>query len=217
MPNKWPPVCGYSKSFLFSFQPFLPSLRLGITTACMIDERTLIERCQNKDRIAQRTLYERFAGKMFVVCQRYSRSSFEAEDMLQEAFIKVFGQINNFRFEAPFEAWLRRVVVNTAISCYRKEKNWHNHTDITHCTESIAESETALANMQYEQLLDAVRKLPAGSQTVFNLHAIEGYHHAEIAELLGISEGTSKSQYARARQLLQHKLKDISNVEKENL
>jgi len=203
--------------FLFSFQPFLPSLRLGVTTTYMIDERTLIEQCQNKDRMAQRMLYERFARKMLVVCQRYSRSNFEAEDMLQEAFIKIFGQINNFRFESPFEAWLRRVVVNTAISCYRKEKNWHNHTDITAYTETIADGQTALADMQYQQLLEAVRELPAGSQTVFNLYAIEGYHHAEIAKILSISEGTSKSQYARARQLLQRKLKDTLNVEKENL
>ena len=180
----------------------------------MNDDRQLIEGCQNKDRTAQRTLYERFAGKMFVVCQRYTRSSFEAEDVLQEAFIKIFGQIHTFRFECPLDAWIRRVVVNTALSLFRKEKIWHNQTDVEHHANDIFEAENGLASMQYQQLLHYVRELPAGSQTIFNLYAIEGYPHAEIAELLGISEGTSKSQYSRARQLLQEKLKKELNISK---
>ncbi|TAF96066.1 MAG: sigma-70 family RNA polymerase sigma factor [Runella slithyformis] len=178
----------------------------------MIDERTLIERCQNKDRIAQRMFYEHFAGKMLVVCQRYSRSNFEAEDVLQDAFVKIFTQIHTFRFDCPLDAWVRRVVVNTAISNFRKEKIAHAQTDIDHQTESISIPANAQTDVQYEQLLKAVQSLPIGSQTVFNLYAIEGYQHQEIAQMLGISEGTSKSQYARAKQLLQQKLK-IQNLE----
>jgi RNA polymerase sigma factor (sigma-70 family) len=173
----------------------------------MIDERTLIERCQNNDRVAQRMLYEHFAKRLFVVCERYSRSSFEAEDMLQEAFVKVFTQLHTFRFECPFEAWLRRVVVNTAISCFRKEKMWHQQTNLEPYAETTADPENALSQLHYDQLLQTIRSLPVGCQAVFNLYAIEGYQHQEIAQMLGISEGTSKSQYARAKQLLQQKLK----------
>lgn len=180
----------------------------------MNDERKLIDGCQNKDRTAQRTLYERFAGKMFVVCQRYTRSNFEAEDVLQEAFIKIFNQIHTFRFECPLDAWIRRVVVNTALSLFRKEKAWQNQIDIETHAEILSETENILASIQYQQLLSYVRELPAGSQTIFNLYAIEGYPHREIAELLGISEGTSKSQYSRARQLLQEKLRKELNISK---
>ncbi|WP_028663642.1 RNA polymerase sigma factor [Runella zeae] len=172
----------------------------------MKDERTLVEGCRNKDRISQRTLYERFAGRMFAVCQRYTRSRFEAEDVLQEAFVKVFGQIHTFRYDCPLEAWIKRVVINTAISYLRKEKPYLDQADVDNHMEVASETETALSGIQYQQLLAMVRELPPGCQSVFNLYAIEGYQHNEIAEMLGISEGTSKSQYARAKQLLQAKI-----------
>jgi RNA polymerase sigma factor (sigma-70 family) len=175
----------------------------------MTNEQTVVEGCRNKDRTAQRKLYEHFAGKMFAVCQRYVRSRFEAEDVVQDAFVKVFMQIHSFRNECPLEAWIRRIVVNTAISYLRKEKMWHEKFDSDGAAEHIPDGDSLVLNMDYEQLLSTVRALPTGCQAVFNLFAIEGYGHQEIAELLHISEGTSKSQYARAKQLLQQKLSPI--------
>jgi RNA polymerase sigma factor (sigma-70 family) len=175
----------------------------------MINEQTVLEGCRNKDRTAQRKLYEHFAGKMFAVCQRYVRSRFEAEDVLQDAFVKVFMQIDSFRNECPLEAWIRRIMVNTAISYLRKEKIWHEKFDSDTAAEGVPDVDSMVLSIDYEQLLSIVREIPAGCQAVFNLFAIEGYGHQEIAELLHISEGTSKSQYSRAKQLLQQKLSPI--------
>lgn len=172
----------------------------------MKDERTLVEGCLNNDRVSQRTLYERFAGRMFAVCQRYTRSKFEAEDVMQEGFVKVFSQIHTFRNDCPLDAWIKRIMINTAISYLRKEKAYLDQANIEDHTEQVVNTETALSGMEYQQLLAMVRELPLGCQSVFNLYAIEGYQHNEIATLLGISEGTSKSQYARAKQILQAKV-----------
>lgn len=172
----------------------------------MKDDQTLIEGCRNKDRVAQRTLYERFAGRLFAVCQRYTQSRFEAEDVMQEAFIKIFAQIHTFRFESPLELWLKRIVINTAISYLRQEKDYLHQADVENHSDAVATNDNVVADMQYEQLLGLIRELPSGCQAVFNLYAIEGYQHNEIAQLLNISEGTSKSQYARAKQLLQAKI-----------
>ena len=161
----------------------------------MKDERTLVEGCRNKDRIAQRTLYERFAGRMFAVCQRYTRSRFEAEDVLQEAFVKVFTQIHTFRYDCPLEAWIKRIMITTSISYLRKEKAYLDQADVDDYADAVSEGEATVSGMEYQQLLGMVRELPAGCQSVFNLYAIEGYQHNEIAQMLGISEGTSKSQY----------------------
>ena len=178
----------------------------------MKDERTLVEGCQNKNRTAQKTLYERFAGRMFAVCQRYTRSRFEAEDVLQEAFVKVFTQIHTFRYDCPLEAWIKKIMINTAISYLRKEKAYLDQADVDDYTDAVSEGETTLSDMEYKQLLGLVRELPTGCQSVFNLYAIEGYQHNEIAQILGISEGTSKSQYARAKQLLQIKILETNNT-----
>ena len=172
----------------------------------MKDERTLVEGCQNKDRVSQRTLYERFAGRMFAVCQRYTRSNFEAEDVVQEGFVKVFSQIHAFRYDCPLEAWIKRIMINTAISHLRKEKAYLNQADIEECSDYISDAETPISILAYQQLLELVRELPTGCQSVFNLYAIEGYQHSEIATMLSIAEGTSKSQYARAKQILQAKV-----------
>jgi RNA polymerase sigma factor (sigma-70 family) len=178
----------------------------------MKDERTLVEGCRNKDRISQRTLYERFAGRMFAVCQRYTRNRFDAEDVLQDAFVKVFSQIHTFRYDCPLEAWIKRIMINTAISHLRKEKAYLDQADVEDYAEVVSEAETTVSGIEYQHLLSMVRELPPGCQSVFNLYAIEGYQHNEISELLGISEGTSKSQYARAKQLLQAKILETNNT-----
>jgi RNA polymerase sigma factor (sigma-70 family) len=172
----------------------------------MQDDYVLVEGCRRQDRLVQRLLYERYAGKLFVVCKRYVRQPDEAEDVLQDAFIKIYQHIDSFRFESPLEAWLRRIVVNTALKHLRKQKNWPQCADITDLAPVLPQADESLPMLYYQQLLERIQELPPGCRAVFNLYAVEGYTHGEIAELLDISEGTSKSQLFRARSLLQQKL-----------
>ncbi|MBC8154580.1 MAG: RNA polymerase sigma factor [Bacteroidetes bacterium] len=166
--------------------------------------------------MVQRLLYERYAGKLFVVCKRYIKDADAAEDVLQDAFVKVFKHIESFRFECPLEAWLKRIVINTALKQLRKQKPWENTTDIDEVASLLPQADTSLPALNYKYLLQLIQELPPGCQTVFNLYAIEGYNHPEIAELLGISEGTSKSQFFRARALLQQKLHNEERIQDEH-
>jgi RNA polymerase sigma factor (sigma-70 family) len=170
----------------------------------MLNEQQLIEGCSKGERSFQKALYERYCRKMMVVCQRYSRSTAEAEDILQEGFIKVFNGIKNFRQESKLETWMTRIIVNTALNSQRKKLYLFPMVDVEEI--DIPEDEVSLSEINFTQLLEIVQGLPQGCQIVFNLFAIEGYNHKEIAALLGISEGTSKSQYSRARSLLQDRL-----------
>lgn len=169
-------------------------------------EQELVKGCIAGDRRIQQKLYNTYAGKMLVLCNRYCRTSAEAEDILQDAFIKIFAKIDTFRFECPLSAWIRTIVVNTAINHIRKEKDLALSVDIDHAYHVENNLTSAISTMNYNELIGLVRSLPIGCQTVFNLYAIDGYDHAEIGEKLGISVGTSKSQYARAKGLLQKKL-----------
>jgi RNA polymerase sigma factor (sigma-70 family) len=168
----------------------------------MQDEYGLVEGCRRQDRIVQRQLYERFAGKLFVVCKRYVRDPEEAEDILQDAFVKIYRHIDSFRFECPLEAWLKRIVINTALKAIRKQKPWENTADVQELAPILPQADA----LNYQYLLQLIQELPPGCRAVFNLYAIEGYNHPEIAEMLDIAEGTSKSQYSRARGLLQQKI-----------
>ena len=172
----------------------------------MLDDYALVEGCRRQDRSIQRQLYERFAGKLFVVCKRYTKDVEDAEDVLQDAFVKIFQHISSFRFECPLEAWLKRVVINTALKQIRQQKPWEQTVDVADLAPMLGQADESLPSLNYQFLLQLIQELPPGCRTVFNLYAIEGYNHLEIADLLTISEGTSKSQYARARQLLQQKL-----------
>lgn len=170
----------------------------------MLGEEELIEGCRKSDRAIQRSLYERYCRKMLVVCMRYSKSTLEAEDILQEGFVKVFKGIMDFRGESKLETWITRIMVNTALNSQRKKLYLLPMVDVTEI--DLPESELSLSGLNYSQLLEMIQALPQGCQVVFNLFAIEGYGHKEIADMLGISEGTSKSQYARARSLIKAKL-----------
>lgn len=176
----------------------------------MQDEYALVEGCRRQDRIVQRLLYERYAGKLFVVCKRYIKDADEAEDALQDAFVKIFRHIDTFRFECPLEAWLKRIVINTALKFLRKQKPWetmsNDSVDVQEMASVLPQADESLPALNYQYLLQLVQELPPGCRMVFNLYAIEGYNHPEIAQMLGIAEGTSKSQYARARDLLQQKI-----------
>ncbi len=162
----------------------------------------LIEGCIKGDRKMQRELYQRFAPKMYGVCLRYAGNAEEAEDILQEGFIKVFNKIGSFRSEGSFEGWIRRIFVNTAIEHFRKKIYLQPITDYE---EDTVEGKylTVLDSLAEKDIIQLVQQLSPGYRTVFNMYVVEGYTHKQIAEALGISEGTSKSQLSRAKLILQ--------------
>jgi RNA polymerase sigma factor (sigma-70 family) len=167
-----------------------------------IIEEDLITGCIRGEAKMQEQLYKTFAPRMFMICLRYASSYPEAEDMVQEGFIRVFANITKFRNEGSFEGWMKRIFINTAIESYRK-------THLTNGTMEVEEMKNDLVqeddfhHLLAADLLKMIQSLSPGYRTVFNLYAIEGYSHQEIADLLGINIGTSKSQLARARYLLQ--------------
>jgi len=168
-------------------------------------ETELIEGCRQNESTAQKALYEQLAGKMFALCCRYVKDRMEAEDVLVTSFTKIFDRINQFEGTGSFEGWVRRIVVNEALSYLRKNKSMYLETDL-----AAADREPDLGNLnnhlEAEDLLKLVAGLPAGYKIVFNMYAIDGFSHKEIAGQLGISENTSKSQLSRARTYLQAKL-----------
>ncbi len=209
-------VKAHAQKFSCSYNRLSSKRLYPIANVYMQDEYELVEGCRRQDRIVQRQLYERFAGKLFVVCKRYIRDPDEAEDVLQDAFVKIFRHIDSFRFECPLEAWLKRVVINTALKHIRKQKPWEQTSDIQDLAPVLPQADESLPTLNYQYLLKLIQELPPGCRTVFNLYAIEGYNHVEIADLLDIAEGTSKSQYARARSLLLQKLKADERTVKSN-
>jgi RNA polymerase sigma-70 factor (ECF subfamily) len=170
----------------------------------MLNEQELIDGCRKGSRAFQKALYDRYCRKMMVVCLRYSKSTAEAEDILQEGFVKVFQGIKDFRQESKLETWITRIMVNTALNVQRKKLYLYPMVDVEEI--DLPDEEMSISGIHFTQLLEMIQALPQGCQIVFNLFAIEGFSHKEIAEQLGISEGTSKSQFARAKSLLQQRL-----------
>lgn len=178
----------------------------------MSNDKLVVEACIREERVAQRQLYEQFAGKLYAVSLRYMKSRDEAQDVLQDAFIKIYKNLHSFRFDCPLEAWLKRIVINTALKAIQKRGQMPT-MDIVDYQGDLDENpgNMGLENLKMDTLLGLINELPDGCRAVFNLYAIEGYKHHEIAELLNINEGTSKSQFSRARTLL------IDKIEKENI
>ena len=167
----------------------------------------LIKGCIDENESSQRELFKRYAGKMLGVCQRYARNAADAEDIVQDAFIKVFEKIYQFKSEGSFEGWIRRIVVNTALKKYtviRYDKEVSGY-EITDRDESGME-ESANAHLNEKELLGLINNLPDGYRLVFNLFVIEGYQHEEIAQMLNIQPGTSRSQLVKARNMLKQKI-----------
>ncbi|HLN19956.1 MAG TPA: RNA polymerase sigma factor [Bacteroidales bacterium] len=169
----------------------------------------------NGNRRDQELLYRRYAAKLYAVCLQYSGNDEEARDILQEGFIKIFENLEYFKFEGSFEGWLRRIMVNTALEKFRSRHNLYRVDDI----DSIQEPEYDPDNHDYAgleaaDLMSMIRELPPKYRMVFNLYAIEGYSHKEIGELVNISEGTSKSNLARARIILQRKVGSYTGLRK---
>ncbi|MFD2787696.1 RNA polymerase sigma factor [Hymenobacter rubripertinctus] len=180
-----------------------------LTPPSQLSDLELIDGCLAGSRLMQKYLYERFAGRMMAVCLRYAQTTFEAEDVLQEGFLTVFKNLGSFRRECPLEFWVRRIMVNAALRQHRRNAPLVAVSDGGEYPEDLAGEEFTLSNYNFEELLGLVQDLAPRYQMVFNLFAIEGYGHKEIGELLGISEGTSKSQYSRARAILKNKIERL--------
>lgn len=174
----------------------------------MSDEE-MLEGCMAKREQAQKQLFEKYKRVMTGVCMRYADRYEEAQDIVQNGFIKVFKKIDTFSGKGSLEGWIRRIMVNTALDYLRSNKHERFNVSVDDVDYKLKEGSNALGNLQAEDLLKIIRELPTGYKTVFNLFAIEGYSHKEIAEQLDISENTSKSQYSRARALLQKKLAEL--------
>jgi RNA polymerase sigma-70 factor (ECF subfamily) len=178
------------------------------------DLEKLINDCQAGKRDAQSRLYKLFAPKLFGVCLRYSRDETEAEDTLHEGFITIFNKIGQFAFKGSFEGWMKRIMVNIALEKCRTRYKMNTVEDIT-IYEYKSVNEDVYAEMNADQLLEMISSLSPRYRMVFNLYAIDGYLHKEIAEMLNISEGTSKSNLARARKILQDKIIEFGYIGKE--
>lgn len=170
-----------------------------------MDLEKIIQGCLRGDRISQKQLFDRYSGKMLAVCLRYSRHRMEAEDLLQDGFIKVFTNLEQYKSEGPFEQWVRKIMINNAIkNCHRKSFQ-NEFTAGDDLPDSVEEPEV-IDKMAEIELLNMINELPDGYRMVFNLYAIEGYSHKEIADSLQIEESTSRSQLVKARKALQEKL-----------
>lgn len=174
-----------------------------------MNEQQLIESCRKGDRIGQKELYNRFARKMMGVCYRYVNDKETAADLLQEGFIKVFQSLDSYSGAGSFEGWVRRIFVNSALEYLRKTDVLRDASDLDNMAELTQPNSSVIASMTADELMELVKELPTGFRTVFNLFAIEGYSHREIGEMMNITESTSRSQFTRARQLLQKKIKAL--------
>ena len=166
-------------------------------------EEAILKGCLNNEASAQRELYNRYSSKMLAVCYRYAHNREDAEDMLQEGFIKVFLQMHTFENRGAFEGWIRRIIVHTCINILKKNKKFNESVDIIHATGIQVREDSVPAIIQAKQVVESIRLLPIGYRTVLNLYAIEGYSHREIAAMLDIEESTSRSQYTRAKAMLE--------------
>ncbi|MFD2918281.1 RNA polymerase sigma factor [Terrimonas rubra] len=166
-------------------------------------EEAILKGCLRNDAVAQRELYNKYSTRMLAVCYRFAPNREDAEDMLQEGFIKVFLQVHSFENRGSFEGWIRRIIVHTCINILKKNKKFNESVDIIHASGLYTREESIPAIMQAKQVVECIRLLPIGYRTVLNLYALEGYSHREIAELLNIEESTSRSQYTRAKSMLE--------------
>jgi RNA polymerase sigma factor (sigma-70 family) len=179
-------------------------------------EDDIIKGCLRRERSAQKLLYETYSSKMYGICYRYVKDSMEAEDVLVTAFMKVFEKIEQFKHEGSFEGWIRRIVVNEALTCLRRKRNMYLETELDK-VDSDPNYNSLNDHLEAEDLVQLVKELPTGYRIVFNMYAIDGYSHKEIADSLGISENTSKSQLSRARTYLQKVLKEQEWMAHKNL
>ncbi|GJM27964.1 MAG: DNA-directed RNA polymerase sigma-70 factor [Cyclobacteriaceae bacterium] len=186
---------------------------MGLKLYKSLSEEALVSGCRRRDQQAQRMLYEKYSPAMYPLCLRYVKEKSEAEDIMISGFMKAFDKIDGFTGKGSLGGWIRRIMINQALSHLRKNKSVHVHLN-SESTDYQPHVSISGDHLEAEDLMNLVCKLPVGYRTVFNLYAIEGYSHKEISEVLGISENTSKSQLSRARGLLQKQiLKENESIE----
>ena len=179
-----------------------------------MDEYQLVKDCLRGKPEAQRQLYEQYAQAMLGICYRYTKSIKDAEDVLQEGFVKVFFKLKQYNRKGELGAWIRRIMINTSLNFLKSNRKYRDEMYFTEQPLHPVTDDDPAIILQAKELADLIRQLPLGYQAIFNLHAVEGYSHVEIGEMLGISDGTSRSQYARARALLISWLRGISSEQK---
>ena len=167
-----------------------------------MDYNRLVKECLKNIPAAQKQLYEHFAPAMLGICYRYTKSIRDAEDVLQEGFIKVYKNLYQYRGEGELGAWIRQVMVRTALNYLKRNRNYSNDLSYSDIALHPVTDDDPEVLLNAKELADLIRQLPTGYQTIFNLHAVEGFTHVEIGQMLGIHEGTSRSQYSRAKSLL---------------
>lgn len=171
-----------------------------------MDDATLVKECVIGNPRAQRALFDKYASKMLGVCMRYAKDTEQAEDILQDGFVKVFFKLKDFKSEGSLEGWVRRVMVNTALDQIRKNGKMLGDVSTDDVAYKLENNDPIVETLMAEDLMKMIKSMPDGYKVVFNMFAIEGYSHAEIAETLGITESTSKSQYSRARAYLRERI-----------
>ena len=174
-----------------------------------MNDSSLVKKCIEGDQRAQRMLFEKFAPKMLGVCMRYAKNTEQAEDVLQDGFVKVFTKLSHYKGDGSFEGWIRRVIVNTALDQIRKNTKFQDNVALDDVEYKLELKGNVLETLAAEELMVLINDMPTGYKVVFNMFAIEGYSHKEIAKELNVSENTSKSQYSRARAYLKNKLEEI--------
>jgi RNA polymerase sigma-70 factor (ECF subfamily) len=176
----------------------------------MLDQQQLIIGCKRKDTWARKQLYELYAPTMWGICVRYVNERETARDILQEGFIKVYTKIDSYSGAGSFEGWMKKIFITSALEYLRAARVFRSNVNLNDYGETISNfDESIVEKISAEEILRCINELPAGFKTVFNLYAIEGYSHAEIAQMLNIKESSSRSQLARARYLLQTKIQDL--------
>jgi RNA polymerase sigma factor (sigma-70 family) len=179
-----------------------------------MNTQQLVKDCLKGKPEAQRELYSQFAEGMLGVCYRYTKSLKDAEDVLQDGFVKVFANLHQYKYEGELGAWVRRIMVNTALNFLKRNKKYRNEMYFAEQPLHPVANDNPVITLEAKELANLIRQLPPGYQTIFNLYAVEGFSHVEIGEMLGISDGTSRSQYARARALLINWMEKISDDSK---
>ncbi len=182
----------------------------------LTDEQVLYQ-CLNNNRKAQNILYKKYSAKLFGTCLRYSKNNTDAEDILQEGFIKIFRYLKDFRNEGHFEGWMRKIIVTTALNFYKRKSLLNKEVDPEFVNAPSMSIPDVISLLSSEELLSMIQELPDGYRMVFNLNTIEGYSHKEIGEIMNISINTSKSQLSRARNSLQNKINKLITLEKTNM
>lgn len=178
----------------------------------MQDLQTIVKGCIQHDKRCQKALYEHYAPKMMAVCSRYAANDAEAADILQEGFIKVFDNIRNLQQVEQVGSWIRGIMVHTALDAIRRKKPHWGHEVMLDTADDPGEDEAVTAQLSADAIMEEIQNLPEGYRAIFNMYAIEGYNHKEIAREMNITPGTSKSQYARAKKLLQARITKLNQV-----